>query len=413
MSVINPPESGNDGSVGADGPSGEPAPAPFASDGAGGWRGTYNSHPVAPTYMALRMPPLREVHADRGAKFTEFGGWDMPVEFDSIRTEHAAVRESAGIFDVSHMGQIEVSGPDAAELTDRLTTNDVSALDRGEAEYAAITDEEGIMLDDTVVYRLPEGGDADYLFIPNAGHDEQMYRRWTDYRDEWDLEATVEDVTDDVAMFAVQGPEAVEHVVEATSRTARDLPFFHTMYATVEGVEVLLSRSGYTGEDGFELLCPADAAETVYGAFEGVQPCGLGARDTLRLEYGFLLSGQDFDAETDPRNPFEAGIDFAVDLDTEFVGRDALVAATEAGIEERLVGFTLVERGIPRHGYDIVDTDGRIVGTVTSGTMSPTLGEPIGMGYVPVEYADPGTTLRVVVRGSQRDARVQSLPFIQ
>jgi aminomethyltransferase len=356
---------------------------------------------------------LRETHAERGATFTEFGGWDMPVEFDSIRTEHESVRGSVGVFDVSHMGQIEVSGPDAETLTDRLTSNDVPALDRGEAQYAAITDADGTILDDTVVYRLPEGGSADYLFVPNAGHDDQMYGRWTDYRDDHGLDATVENVTDDVAMFAVQGPEAVDRVVEAAGGVTRDLPFFHTMYATVEGVEVLCSRSGYTGEDGFELLCPADAAETVYGAFEGVQPCGLGARDTLRIEAGFLLSGQDFDPETNPRNPLEAGIGFAVDLDTEFVGRDALVAVQEAGLTERLVGFTLTERGVPRHGYDIVDTGGRIVGTVTSGTMSPTLGEPIGMGYVPVEYADPGTTLRVVVRGNQKDARVQSLPFIQ
>jgi len=363
--------------------------------------------------MALRMPPLRDAHAERGAKFTEFGGWDMPVEFDSIRTEHGAVRGSAGIFDVSHMGQIEVSGPDALTLMDRLTTNDVSALDPGRAQYAAVTDETGVMLDDTVVYRLPEARDADYLFVPNAGHDAEMYDRWTGYRDEHGLDATVENVTDEMAMFAVQGPDAVEHVVEATDPVARDLRFLGTAYTTVEGVEVLLSRSGYTGEDGFELLCPADAAATVYGAFEGVQPCGLGARDTLRLEMGYLLSGQDFDPETDPRSPFEADIGFAVDLDTAFVGRDALAAAAEAGVEERLTGFKLLDRGVPRHGYDIVDTDGRIVGTVTSGTMSPTLNEPIGMGYLPVEHADPGTTLRVVVRGERKEARVQSTPFIQ
>ncbi|MEF8789622.1 MAG: glycine cleavage system aminomethyltransferase GcvT [Haloarculaceae archaeon] len=363
--------------------------------------------------MALRMPPLREVHADRGATFTEFGGWDMPVEFDSIRTEHEAVRNAAGVFDVSHMGQIEVSGPDAATLLDRLTTNDVSALDPGEAQYAAVTDEAGVMLDDTVVYRLPEGGDADYLFVPNAGHDAEMYDRWTGYRDEHGLDATVENVTDAMAMFAVQGPDAAEHVAGATDAAVRDLPFFETTYGTVAGVETLFSRSGYTGEDGFELLCPAGDAEAVYGSFEGVQPCGLGARDTLRLEMGFLLSGQDFHPEEDPRNPFEADVGFAVDLDTEFVGRDALARVAEAGVEERLTGFRLTERGVPRHGYDIVDTDGRIVGTVTSGTMSPTLGEPIGMGYLPVEFADPGTALRVVVRGEQKSARVQSLPFIQ
>ena len=363
--------------------------------------------------MALRMPPLRDTHAERGAKFTEFGGWDMPVEFDSIRTEHEAVRGSAGIFDVSHMGQIEVSGPDALALTDRLTTNDVSELDPGDAQYAAVTDESGVMLDDVVVYRLPEGGSADYLVVPNAGHDGEMYERWTDYRDEQGLDATVENVTDDVAMFAVQGPDAADHVAEVVGADARDLSFFEATYATAEGGEVLLSRSGYTGEDGFELVCPIDAAETVYGAFEGLQPCGLGARDTLRIEMGFLLSGQDFDPGTDPRNPFEADIGFAVDLDTEFVGRDALAAAKEAGIEERLIGFELLERGVPRHGYDIVDTDGRIIGTVTSGTMSPTLGEPIGLGYLPVEHADPGTALRVVVRGEQKEARVRNTPFIQ
>jgi aminomethyltransferase len=359
------------------------------------------------------MPPLREAHAERGAKFTEFGGWDMPVEFDSIRTEHEAVRESVGVFDVSHMGQIEVAGPDAATLMDRLTTNDVSALEPGDAQYAAATDETGVMLDDVVVYRLPEGGSADYLLVPNAGHDAEMYDRWVGYRDEHGLDATVENVTDAMAMFAVQGPDAADRVVEATGAVARDLSFFETMYATVEGVEVLLSRSGYTGEDGFELLCPADSAGTVYGAFEGVQPCGLGARDTLRIEMGFLLSGQDFDPETDPRNPFEAGIGFAVDLDTEFVGRDALAEVASAGVDERLTGFALTERGVPRHGYDIVDTDGRILGTVTSGTMSPTLNEPIGLGYLPVEHADPGTALRVVVRGEQKEARVQSTPFIQ
>jgi aminomethyltransferase len=359
------------------------------------------------------MPPLREAHAERGAKFTEFGGWDMPVEFDSIRTEHEAVRGSAGVFDVSHMGQIEVSGPDALALMDRLTTNDVSALDPGDAQYAAITDERGVILDDTVVYRLPGGGSADYLFVPNAGHDAEMYDRWTGYRDEHGLEAEVENVTDDVAMFAVQGPDAADHVAEAADPVARDLSFFEAIYTSVEGVEVLLSRSGYTGEDGYELVCPVGSAETVYGAFEDLQPCGLGARDTLRIEMGFLLSGQDFDPEDDPRNPFEADIGFAVDLETEFVGRDALAAVAEAGVEERLTGFELLERGVPRHGYDIVDTDGRIIGTVTSGTMSPTLGEPVGMGYLPVEHADPGTALRVVVRGEQKDARVQSLPFIQ
>ncbi|MFC6725441.1 glycine cleavage system protein T, partial [Halobium palmae] len=168
--------------------------------------------------MALRTPPLRAEHADRGAKFTEFGGWDMPVEFDSIRAEHAAVREAAGVFDVSHMGEIEVSGPDAAALTGRLTTNDVSLLDPGDSQYAAITDEEGVILDDTVVYRLPDrDGERRYLFVPNAGHDAEMHERWVTHRDRWNLDATVEDRTEDWAMFAVQGPDAPDIVGEAAS----------------------------------------------------------------------------------------------------------------------------------------------------------------------------------------------------
>jgi aminomethyltransferase len=387
--------------------------------------------------MPLRTPPLRSLHADRGAKFTEFGGWDMPVEFDSIRTEHDAVRESAGLFDVSHMGEILVSGPDATALTDRLVTNDVAALDAGEAVYAAITDAEGVMHDDTVVYRLPEGethraaGEAPaYLFVPNAGHDEWAHSRWCDHRDEWGLEATVENVTDDWAMFALQGPDAEAHLRDAAAGDSPGLGRFEMAGDAVAGVDCLVARTGYTGEDGFELLVPWTEAETVWAALAdsgsegddgeaadgdtdvGVQPCGLGARDTLRIEAGFLLAGQDFDPEDEPRNPYEAGIGFVVKLGSEFVGRDALEQVEAEGVDETFVGFRLVERGVPRNGYDITNTDGKVIGTVTSGTMSPTLDEPVGMGYVPVDYADPGTTVRVVVRGQQKKTRVQTLPFL-
>ncbi|WP_255195474.1 glycine cleavage system aminomethyltransferase GcvT [Halorarius litoreus] len=368
--------------------------------------------------MALRKPPLREVHAERGAKFTEFGGWDMPVEFDSIRAEHQAVREAAGIFDVSHMSEIEVSGPDAETLMGRLTTNDVTALDPGEAQYSAITDEHGTILDDTVVYRLPEGSDADYLFVPNAGHGEWMHERWTDYRDDHDLDAVVEDATEEYAMFALQGPDALALASKVADEDLRSLTRFSARWVDLDGpdgsVETLVARTGYTGEDGVELLVPWRAAETVWEQFvPEATPCGLGARDTLRIEAGFLLSGQDFDHESNPRNPYEAGIGFVVKLDTEFVGRDALEQAREEGTDERFVGFKLTERGVPRHGYDIVNTENRVIGEVTSGTMSPTLGQPVGMGYLPTDYADPGTTVRVVVRGQQKKARIQPLPFYE
>ncbi len=363
--------------------------------------------------MALRTPPLYGRHDDRGAQFTEFGGWEMPVEFDSIRTEHAAVRESAGVFDVSHMGEIEVGGPDAERLMQRLTTNDVAVLDPGDAQYSAITDDAGVMLDDTVVYRLPEGDDAEYLFVPNAGHDEQMYERWTDYRDDHDLTATVDNVTGEYGMVAVQGPDAPELVATRADDSVLDLGRFEAKYAEVAGVECWVANTGYTGEDGFEVVFPADGAGAVWDAFANdCQPCGLGARDTLRMEVGLLLSGQDFHHEENPRTPYEAGLGFVVDLDTEFVGRDRLAAQKESGVDEVFVGFILEERGVPRHGYDITNEDGDTVGEVTSGTMSPTLDEPIGLGYVDTDYAGDGTSVEVVVRGTGKRATITPTPFI-
>ncbi|NEU56119.1 glycine cleavage system aminomethyltransferase GcvT [Halorussus sp. MSC15.2] len=361
--------------------------------------------------MTLRKPPLRDVHAGEGATFTEFGGWDMPVEFESIKVEHAAVREDAGIFDVSHMGQIEVAGPDAEELMQRLTSNDVTQLGHGDSHYSMITDEEGAILDDTVVYRLPDDRDATFLFVPNAGHDEQMYQRWTDYREQWELDASVENVTDEYAMYAVQGPEAPDLVADATDDDVTDLSKFEGAYASFAGADCWTARTGYTGEDGFEVIVPVDAAEAVWELFD-CQPCGLGARDTLRMEMGFLLSGQDFDAESNPRTPYEAGVGWTVKLDTEFVGRDALERADEEGTDEKFVGIELVDRGVPRHGYDVTDTDGHIVGEVTSGTMSPTLDEPIALGYVPTEYADVGTKVRVMVRGQPKKAKIANTPFL-
>ncbi|WP_232686110.1 glycine cleavage system aminomethyltransferase GcvT [Halobacterium zhouii] len=380
--------------------------------------------------MALRTPPLFGRHEDRGAQFTEFGGWNMPVEFDSIREEHAAVRDSVGIFDVSHMGEIEVSGPDAERLMQRLTTNDVTALEPGDAQYSAITTEDGVLLDDTVVYRLPDGSDegtdddpaddgAVFLFVPNAGHDEQMAERWTTHRDEWGLDATVDNVTEDYGMVAVQGPDAPQLVADAADVTnpdadgVLDLSPFEATHADVAGVECLVANTGYTGEDGFELVFPADGAGAVWDRFaDDAQPCGLGARDTLRLEIGLLLSGQDFHSEENPRTPYEAGIGFTVKLDTEFVGRDALEVQKEQGVDEKFVGLRLVDRGVPRHGYEITTPDGDHLGEVTSGTMSPTLEEPIGLGYVDAEHADDGTLVHVVVRGTGKKAKLTTPPFI-
>ncbi|MGQ4554863.1 glycine cleavage system aminomethyltransferase GcvT [Halobellus sp. GM3] len=364
--------------------------------------------------MGLRKTPLYDVYG-ADASLTDFGGWEMPVEFDSIRTEHSAVRESVGLFDVSHMGEIVITGPDATALMQRLTTNDVADLESGDSQYSMITDESGTILDDTIVYRLPDGDTARYLFVPNAGHDDEMYKRWKSHRDEWSLDAEVRNETDSWGMLAVQGPDAPEtverHCDDAADVTA--LSKGEGTYAEVADVHSWVSRTGYTGEDGFEILCPSDEVEALWRALEtDCQRCGLGARDTLRIEMGYLLSGQDFDPASEPRTPYEAGLGWTVALDTDFVGRDALASVAEEGAEETFVGLVLRERGIARHGHEIV-ADGDVVGHVTSGTMSPTLGEAIALGYVPTSLSAPGTELSVVVRDSEKRADVAATPFVQ
>lgn len=397
--------------------------------------------------MAEHKPPLHTVHKDRDARFTEFGGWEMPVEFDSIRAEYATVRESAGIFDVSHMGQIEVSGPDASSLMQYLTTNDTSEMVPGDTLYTTLVDENGILRDDIVVYRLPDGvragevteavqrpsqidgDDPAYLIVPNAGHAVEAYGRWVNYRDEHSLKADVVNASDEWAMVAVQGNDAVSYVERAADSlagvtralalspssaepmVADDLDRFTAGIASVGDIGCWISRTGYTGEDGFEMMCPSHEAATVWDAFDGVRPCGLGARDTLRIESGFLLSGQDFDPNAEPRTPFEAGIPSAVALDTEFLGRDALAAAAETPPAQRFTGVKLVEQGdAPRHGHTVTDDDGTKIGVITSGTVSPSLGEPIGLGYLPTDV-EPGEPVWIAVRDEQKQATVVSLPF--
>jgi aminomethyltransferase len=337
------------------------------------------------------------------------------------------------------MSEIEVSGPDATALMNRLTTNDVTALEPGDAQYAGITTDDGILLDDTVVYRLPDGteagsasavlsdlddglcepsGDPAYFFVPNAGHDDEMLDRWVDHRGADDFDATIKNTTDAWAMVAVQGPaaaDAMEQAItdEGAAVSVDSLSPFQATVAPVADVPSWVARTGYTGEDGFEVVCPAAEVEAVWNAFDA-QPCGLGARDTLRMEMGFLLSGQDFDPDDEPRTPYEAGIGFVVDLDTPFVGRDALAAARADGDgpTETFTGIRLRDRGVPRAGYAVTDGDGTRIGTLTSGTMSPTLGEPIGLGYVEATHAEPGTDVAVVVRGDQKAAVVTAPPFL-
>ena len=359
--------------------------------------------------MTLRAPPLAERHAERGAKVTDFGGWEMPVTFDSIHVEHEAVREDVGVFDVSHMGEIAISGSDAVELSQRLTTNDVTSLDIGDAHYTSMTGEDGLLLDDALIYRLDE---TSFLLVPNAGKDELITKRLRTYREAWDLTATVQNQTDEYGMLAIQGPAAEKALSDAGASVA-SIERLTIEELSIAGVECLCARTGYTGEDGFEVLIPWQKTETVDTAIPG-QRCGLGARDTLRLEMGFVLAGNEFDQEENRRTPYEAGIGFAVSLDAEpaFVGHEALANVAAEGVTERLVGLQLTERGIPRRGYSVLNDAGDVVGEITSGTMSPTLGEAIALGYLDATYADDHSTAFVEIRGEAKKARIVTPPFL-
>ncbi|WP_096389577.1 glycine cleavage system aminomethyltransferase GcvT [Halopenitus persicus] len=362
--------------------------------------------------MSLRTPPLHQVHRDAGAEFTDFGGWEMPVSYAGISTEHAAVRDAVGIFDVSHMGEVEVRGPDATAVMDHLTTNAVTDLDPGDAQYSCILNEDGVIIDDTVIYRYPDEDEDAYLFVPNAGHGTQMTDRWSTHAASLDADVTIENRTEDLGLVAIQGPDAIGTVDAHARDSIADVGRFSMIRTTIGDVECLVARTGYTGEDGVEVFFDADRSQELWGTFDDVQPCGLGARDTLRLEAGLLLSGQDFDPETEPRTPLEAKLGFVVDdSKDDFVGKDALDGQAETGPEELIVGFHLNGRGVPRNGYELYRDDDH-VGHVTSGTMSPTLSEPIALGYVDADHASTGTEIAVEVRGRRIPATIVGQRFL-
>ncbi|HEY2571285.1 MAG TPA: glycine cleavage system aminomethyltransferase GcvT [Solirubrobacteraceae bacterium] len=351
----------------------------------------------------LRRTPLYEQHVAAGAKMVEFAGWEMPVQYTGVAAEHRAVRESCGVFDVSHMGEIEVSGPQALELLQRLLSNDVAQIavevDGGGAQYSVLCNEDGGVIDDLFTYRL----DTDrYLTVTNAANHARdldwFQRHASDFP-----EAQVADRIDDYAMIAVQGPRA-RGIVQAIS----DAPLPARMTAATRrlgGGEVLVCGTGYTGEEGVELLCPPDAAPRLWDELvrRGATQVGLAARDTLRLEVCFHLYGNDLMLE---RGPIEAGLGWCCREDTGFVGADAVRAVREAGPREKLVAFEIDGPGIARQGNAIVGG-----GEVTSGTMSPSLGRAIGMAYVPAERSAPGAALEIDVRGKMRRAVVKQKPL--
>jgi aminomethyltransferase len=351
---------------------------------------------------ALRQTPLFESHVAAGAKLVPFAGWEMPVSYAGVRQEHLAVRSSCGVFDVSHMGEVETSGPGALDLLQRLLSNDVSRIEVGGAQYSVLCRPDGGILDDLFTYRLE---DDRYLTVTNAANHDGDFEWFAEHAEGFDADVT--DAIDRYAMLAVQGPDARGIVADLASG---DLPErMHTANLEVAGAEALVCGTGYTGEDGVELLVPSEGATTVWDALldAGATPAGLGARDTLRLEVCFHLYGNDMD---ETRNPIEAGLGWCCKEATGFIGAEAVAAAREAGTDQKLAPFVLTAAGIPRQGNAIV-LDDREVGVVTSGTLSPSLEVGIGMGYVSAELAEPGTEIEIDVRGKRRPARIESKPL--
>ncbi len=341
----------------------------------------------------LRQTPLHDAHVSLGARMVPFAGWEMPVQYEGVIPEHLAVRTRAGAFDVSHMGQIHVDGPSAQAFLQSVLSNDVDRVQDGHAQYTLLTNDAGGIVDDLIVYRLGQGA---FMLVVNAGNREIAYE-WLKEREPRGTE--VRDASDEYALVAVQGPASLG-LLELDEAPA----FTHAM-GDVGGVETMVCRTGYTGEKGVELLCPAEDAETLWRTVldRGVVPCGLGARDTLRLEVFYPLHGNDITEETDA---ISAGLGWVCALDTEFTGVETLRRLKEHGPERRLVAFVMEEKAIPRTGMPIAGG-----GQVTSGTHSPSLDVGIGMGYVPVAHASPGTELEIDVRGKPRRARTVAKPI--
>ncbi|HXF95716.1 MAG TPA: glycine cleavage system aminomethyltransferase GcvT [Gemmatimonadales bacterium] len=357
----------------------------------------------------LKRVPLHEVHVALGAKLVPFAGYEMPVSYPAgIAAEHRAVREGVGIFDVSHMGEFEITGPDRNAFVQRVTCNDVGALKPGQAQYSALLTEQGTFVDDCLVYRFEDK----LMLVVNAANIEKDWEHVVAQKG--GANVRLRNISDEVALLAVQGPGAEDLVGALTQVGVRALPYYHFAEGTVAGVQCFVSRTGYTGEDGFELYCRAGDAETLWHALAGpgrATPCGLGARDTLRLEAGLPLYGNDID---DTVTPYEAGLGFIVKLDkgAPFTGLEALKRQKLEGVTRRLVGFRVSEpRAVARPGYPVY-LDGRQVDVVRSGTVTPTVNAAIGTTYLPAARARPGTRIEIDVRGRRVAAEVVKLPFV-
>lgn len=358
----------------------------------------------------MKKVPLNDLHEKLGAKIVPFAGYDMPVRYSSDIEEHMTVRNGVGVFDVSHMGEFTIKGPKALDLIQQVTSNDASKLVNGQAQYSCLPNDTGGIVDDILVYKIK---DNDYLLVVNASNIEKDWN-WISKHNAHGAE--LKNISDELCLFAVQGPNAVGVLQKLTKVDLSSIKYYHFTIGEFAGVaDVIISNTGYTGAGGFEIYVKNAHAEKVWNAIfdagkdEGIKPIGLGARDTLRLEMGFCLYGNDID---DTTSPLEAGLGWITKFTKAFTNSESLKKQKEDGVKRKLVGFKMVDRGIPRHDYEIKDAFGKPIGKVTSGSMSPVLGIGIGLGYVTLEHANPDSEIFIDVRGRNLKAQVSKLPLI-
>ncbi len=359
----------------------------------------------------MKKTPLYEEHVRLGARIVDFGGWALPVQYTSLIEEHRATREAAGLFDICHMGEIEIRGPQAFDLLQFATPRNLAGQKDCQMKLDLILNESGGIVDDLTVYKF---SDTEYMVVTNAATKDKDLDTLIRLREELGLKVEITDTTGRTAKLDLQGPAAEGILQDLTAHSLAALGFYESMRTTVLKNPALVSRSGYTGEDGFEIYTATDQVEALWNSLLekgrplGLKPAGLGARDTLRLEAGMMLYGSEMHEDT---SPFEVVYGWLVDLNKEFVGRDALLEKRAKGYTRKLVGFEMEERGIARHGYRIVGENGAEIGEVTSGTFSPTLNKAIGLGFVPVACKEPGTEIRIKIRENEAKAKVVKLPF--
>lgn len=359
----------------------------------------------------LKNTALTSLHQGLGAKMVPFAGYLMPVQYEGINVEHDTVRNAVGVFDVSHMGEFVLKGEGALDLIQRITSNDASKLTPGKAQYSCLPNENGGIVDDLLVYHLE---DNNWMLVVNASNIEKDWN-WIQQFNTGNVE--MHNISDKTSLLAVQGPRALETIQKLTDADLASIPYYSFKKGVVAGCSnVVISNTGYTGAGGFELYFENQYAEKIWHALMeagnefGIKPCGLGCRDTLRLEMAFCLYGNDID---DTTSPLEAGLGWITKFTKEFTNSAALKAQKEAGVERKLTGFEMVERGIPRHGYELVDASGHVIGVVTSGTQSPTLQKAIGMGYVKTAFAGEGTEIFVKIRDKAIKALTVKTPFLK